>query len=82
MPVTDFSTQIALTELKALINTNQIETKLIITANQTEIAALKASLSVLQSDRDSAIRYAVIILFGAVVTMAGYIFNLISGHAK
>lgn len=48
-----------------------------------EIEELREALGSLQKDRESALRWGILVLGGAVISMGTWIFNfVISGHAK
>lgn len=54
-----------------------------IKALHAEIEALRKGLASLEKDRESAMRWGILVLGGAVLAMGTWIFNfIISGHGK
>ncbi len=61
---------------------NDVRTAYEIEALHKEIDELKKKVESLASDRDSALRWGIVMLGTAVIGMGTWIFNFVAGHTK
>ena len=60
----------------------EVEAALLAQNTDKRIKDLETLVSSLITDRDKAMRWGILALGGAVLAMASYIFNFITGHLK